>query len=96
MTGDLSLHGVTKPVTLELQKLGEGPGPGGAFRTGFNCQAKLKRSDFGMTNMIPSIGDEVAITISFEGVRKEAAGAPTAGPAAATGALPTAPSTVVR
>ncbi|HEX6964063.1 MAG TPA: YceI family protein [Lacipirellula sp.] len=95
VTGDLTMHGVTKPVTLELQKLGEGPGPGGGFRTGFNCQAKLKRSDFGMTNMIPSVGDEVAITISFEGVRKDGGPAP-AGPAAATGALPTTPATILR
>jgi polyisoprenoid-binding protein YceI len=92
VTGDLTMHGQTRPVTLELQKLGEGPGPGGGFRTGFNCQTKLKRSDYGMTGMVPNIGDEVAITISFEGVRKDAAGA---GPAAATGSRP-ASGTIVR
>jgi polyisoprenoid-binding protein YceI len=97
VTGDLTMHGVTKPVTLELQKLGEGPGPTGKdFRTGFNCQTKLKRSDFGMANMVGPIGDEVAVTISFEGVRKDAAAAPAAAPApapAATSARP-APSVV--
>jgi polyisoprenoid-binding protein YceI len=94
VTGDLTLHGVTKPVTLELQKLGEGPGPGGNdFRTGFSGTAKLKRSDFGMTNMVGPVGDEVAITISIEGIRKDAA----AGAApAATGARPKAAGTVVR
>jgi polyisoprenoid-binding protein YceI len=91
VTGDMTMHGQTKPVTVELQKLGEGPGPGGNdFRTGFNCQTKLKRSDFGMTTMVGPVGDEVAITISFEGVRKDAAAAP-----AATGARPK-PDTVVR
>jgi polyisoprenoid-binding protein YceI len=94
VTGDLTMHGQTKPVTLELQKLGEGPGPGGGFRTGFNCQTKLKRSEFGMTGMAPHIGDEVAITISFEGVRKEA-GAAGAAPAAATSSRPAA-GTIVR
>lgn len=95
VTGDLTMHGVTKPVTLELQKLGEGPGPGGNdFRTGFSGQAKLKRSDFGMTNMVGPVGDEVAITISIEGIRKDAA-APAATPAA-TGARPAAAGTVVR
>jgi polyisoprenoid-binding protein YceI len=95
VTGDLTMHGQTKPVTLELQKLGEGPGPrGNDFRTGFNCQTKLKRSEFGMTGMVPHIGDEVAITISFEGVRKDA-GAGGAAPAAATSARP-AGGTVVR
>ena len=94
VAGDLTLHGVTKPVTLELQKLGEGPGPGGNdFRTGFSGTAKLKRSDFGMTNMVGPVGDEVAITISIEGIRKDAA----AGAApAATGARPKAAGTVVR
>jgi polyisoprenoid-binding protein YceI len=101
VTGDLTMHGVTKPVTLELQKLGEGPGPGGNdFRTGFSGTAKLKRSDFGMTNMVGPVGDEVAVTISIEGIRKDAAAAPGAAPAgaapAATGARPAAAGTVVR
>jgi polyisoprenoid-binding protein YceI len=96
VTGDLTLHGVTKPVTLELQKLGEGPGPGGNdFRTGFSGTAKLKRSDFGMTNMLGGVGDEVAVTISIEGIRKAAAAAPSAAPAT-TGARPTTTGTVVR
>jgi len=96
VTGDLTMHGVTKPVTLELQKLGEGPGPTGQdFRTGFSGTAKIKRSDFGMTNMVGPVGDEVAITISIEGIRKNAAAAAGAAPAA-TGARPDAAGTVVR
>jgi polyisoprenoid-binding protein YceI len=71
VSGELTMHGETKPVTLNLQKLGEGPGPTGQdFRTGFNCQTKLNRSEWGMTKGIPDIGDEVAVTISFEGIRK--------------------------
>jgi polyisoprenoid-binding protein YceI len=71
VSGELTMHGVTKPVTLQLQKLGEGPGPTGqGFHTGFNCQTKLNRSEWGMTKMVPHIGDEVAVTISLEGSRK--------------------------
>lgn len=70
ITGNLSIHGVTREVTLPVQKLGEGPGMGGEVRSGFLCQSTLKRSEFGMTNMIPGVGDEVAITVSFEGVRQ--------------------------
>lgn len=74
VTGDMTMHGVKKEVTLRLVKLGEGPGPGGrGYRSGFLCDAHLLRSDFGMTGGIPDIGDEVAITISFEGVRQDAA-----------------------
>ena len=72
VTGDLTIHGVTRQVTLPLQKLGEGNGPGGKFRTGFHCETSFNRSDFGMTNMIQMIGDEVAITVSFEGIRQNA------------------------
>ena len=57
-----------------MKKLGEGPGPYGKYRCGFFCQTTINRSDFGMTNMIPNIGDQVAVTISFEGLREGAAG----------------------
>ncbi len=71
VTGDLKMHGVTKSVTLELKKIGEGQGPGPmGYRSGFLCATKLNRSDFGMNKMLDMVGDEVAITISFEGVRQ--------------------------
>lgn len=72
VTGNFTMHGVTKQITLPFKKLGEGTGPYGKYRSGFFCSTTLKRSDFGMTNMIPKIGDEVAITISFEGIRQGA------------------------
>jgi len=72
ITGDLTIHGVTRKVTLPAQKLGEGKGMGNEFRSGFLCQTSINRSEFGMTNMAPMIGDEVAVTVSFEGVRQEA------------------------
>ncbi len=74
VVGNLTIHGVTKQVTLPMKKLGEGLGPYGKYRCGFYCQTTINRSEFGMTNMIPKIGDQVAITISFEGTREGAAG----------------------
>lgn len=65
--GDLTMHGVTRPVTLPLRLLKVGPGMDGKKHSGFLCETRLLRSEFGMTNMIPAIGDDVAITISFEG-----------------------------
>jgi polyisoprenoid-binding protein YceI len=73
VTGNLAIHGVTREVTLPLKLLKEGPGMGSEVRSGFFCESTLKRSEFGMTNMIPGVGDEVAITVSFEGVRQDAA-----------------------
>lgn len=82
VTGDLTMHGETRPVTLVLKKLGEGPGPtGNDFRTGFDTQTTLKRSEFGMTKMVGPIGDDVEIMISFEGVRKEGAATSSTTPA---------------
>lgn len=68
LNGNVTMHGETKPVTIPLQLLGEGPGPGGDPRIGFICKFVLKRSDFGMTNMVGAIGDEVSVMMSFEGV----------------------------
>ena len=72
VVGNLTLHGQTKQVTIPLKKMGEGSGPMGNYRSGFFCQTTIKRSDFGMTNMLPAVGDQVAITISFEGIRQAA------------------------
>ena len=72
VTGILSLHGVKKEETLDFKLLGEGDGPFGNYRSGFLCEARILRSKYGMTNMLDNIGDEVALTISFEGIRKAA------------------------
>jgi polyisoprenoid-binding protein YceI len=69
LTGNLTIHGVTRQVTIPLRMLGEGVGPYGDQRTGFLCQIEVKRSDFGMTNLLEKnlVGDAVGITVSFEG-----------------------------
>lgn len=67
VTGELTIHGVTRKVTLPLRLLKVGPGPDGKQRSGFIAEMQLFRSEFGMTNMVPHIGDDVAVTISFEG-----------------------------
>jgi polyisoprenoid-binding protein YceI len=66
-SGDLTLHGVTKPLTLKVEKVGTGKGPGGPV-TGFETTFTIKRSDFGLgaTFKPPMLGDEVTITASVE------------------------------
>ena len=78
VTGDLTLHGVKRQVTVPLRLLAEGKGPYGDSRNGFLCQTELKRSDYDMTNLLENnlVGDAVSITISFEGVKQEAAATP--------------------
>jgi polyisoprenoid-binding protein YceI len=69
VTGNLTIHGVTKQVTLPLRMLGEGTGPYGDQRSGFICQREIKRTDFGMNNLLKDnlVGDAIGITVSFEG-----------------------------
>jgi polyisoprenoid-binding protein YceI len=70
VTGDFSLHGVTKPITVDFKKVGEGKGMQGEMRIGGGTEFTVKRSDYGMTFMQNGIGDEVTIILSLEGVKK--------------------------
>jgi len=69
MIGDLTLHGVSKSVTLDL----DGPaapqkGPGGKIVSGFSATGLIKRSDFGFGPKFapPALGDDVKFTIDIE------------------------------
>lgn len=69
VTGNLTLLGVTKPVTLDATFTGAGTNPMTKKATvGFHGTTTLKRSDFGMTKFVPFVSDEVkiAISIAFE------------------------------
>jgi polyisoprenoid-binding protein YceI len=70
VTGDLSLHGVTKPVTFTLTGGKTAEFPKGTPRTGYTTKFMIKRSDYGMDKSLPAVGDEVEIEVSFEGVKK--------------------------
>ena len=73
VTGDLTLHGETKPVTFELKGGKMTEFPKGVQRTGFTTQFHVKRSDFGVATKVgPSmLGEDVWVTISFEGTKKK-------------------------
>jgi polyisoprenoid-binding protein YceI len=70
VTGDLALHGVTRPLTVKVQQTGSGKDPWGGFRIGFEATFTIRRSDFGMNFMREGVGDEVRIMLSIEGIRK--------------------------
>ena len=80
--GDLTLHGVTKPVSLQVDELtGEAKDPWGKTRFGASAKTKLKRSDFGLTYNAAletggvMVGDEVKLDFELEFVKAEAAAA---------------------
>lgn len=68
VTGDLTVHGVTKPVVLNATLNNVGPHPmTGAQSIGFNASGTLKRSDFGLGAYVPKVSDEIQLTITTEG-----------------------------
>jgi polyisoprenoid-binding protein YceI len=70
VTGDLTLHGVTKSVTIPLKVNGPGEFPPGTQRVGFSGQFTIKRTDYGMTTMVGPVGDEVTLVINVEATKK--------------------------
>lgn len=69
-TGELMLHGVTKPLTLEIKKGSEAKGMEGEIRAGGETRFTIKRSDFGMNFMQGPVGDEINIIVSLEGIKE--------------------------
>ena len=76
LSGNLTLHGVTKPVTMDYQILGVGKDPWGGTRLGIKATTRLNRSDFGISKYVPNgpVGNEVSITLLIEGIRIDADG----------------------
>ena len=71
LTGDLTMHGVTKPVTLDVQFNGYGSGfPVSGPRMGFSGSGKVKRSEFGVNGGRPFAGDVVDLLFEVEFVKK--------------------------
>ena len=64
ITGDLTLHGVTKPITLTAHFVGAGTNPlSKKYTVGFDATGTVKRSEFGVTKYVPLIGDEVELSL---------------------------------
>ena len=76
LIGDLSIHGVTREVSLQVTSEGRGKDPWGGERAGFSAHTRIKRSEFGLTwNQALEtggfvVGDEVKITIDVELVKQ--------------------------
>ncbi|MDC9588217.1 YceI family protein [Xenorhabdus sp. XENO-10] len=72
IVGDLTLNGVTKPVTLNAKLVGEGKDPWGGYRAGFEANGKIKLKDFKIKSDLGPKSQEVELIISVEGVREKA------------------------
>nr|WP_087573501.1 YceI family protein [Sphingomonas sp. CDS-1] len=73
IAGDLTLHGVTKPIVLKAKFNAAGPNPmSKAYTVGFEVSGDIKRSDFGVSSYVPMIGDDVHLIISAAFEKKAA------------------------
>jgi len=76
LTGDLTIHGVTRPITLDVTSEGRGKDPWGGERAGFSATGKIKRSEFGLTwNQVLeaggfAVGDDIKISLDVELVKQ--------------------------
>jgi polyisoprenoid-binding protein YceI len=75
--GELTLHGVTRPVPLTVEAHGVGVAPWGNQRAGFSATAQISRRDFGIDITVPMdgggvlVGDKVSISLEIEAVRQQ-------------------------
>jgi polyisoprenoid-binding protein YceI len=71
VVGNLTLHGVTRFVTVKAIKTGNIEIPGGEVRTGFETTFTVLRSDYGMKYMLGGVGNKVELMVSVEGIRNK-------------------------
>ncbi len=77
VTGDLSIKGVTKPVTLDVEVLGTETDPWGGTRAGFEGTTTISRKEWGVDFNVPMdggrllVGDKIDITISAQAVLQQ-------------------------
>ena len=70
ITGNLTLHGVTKPVEIAAERVGGGDDPWGGFRQGFTGTTRIPLKDFGINFDLGPASQEVELTLNIEGVRQ--------------------------
>ena len=70
IVGDLTLNGVTRSVTIEVEKVGEGKDPWGVYRAGFSGETEIKLKDFNVKMDLGPASQTVKLELEVEGVKK--------------------------
>jgi len=68
--GDLTLNGVTKSVTIDVEKVGEGKDPWGSYRAGFEGETEIKLKDFNIKMDLGPASQVVKLQLNVEGIKK--------------------------
>jgi polyisoprenoid-binding protein YceI len=66
VTGDLTIHGITKPVTLDVTLNQKGPNMMKKLTAGFTAKGTINRSDFGISTYVPAVSDQIDLYIEAE------------------------------
>jgi polyisoprenoid-binding protein YceI len=70
ITGNLTLHGVTKEVIIDAERIGGGKDPWGGYRDGFTGTTKITLADFGILRELGPASKDVELTLNVEGIRQ--------------------------
>jgi polyisoprenoid-binding protein YceI len=70
ITGELSMHGKSKPLTVTFERMGTAKNPRGETVTGGTTSFTIKRSEFGVDYLVGPVGDEVELMISVEAIKQ--------------------------
>lgn len=68
--GDLTLNGVTKSITIEVDKVGEGKDPWGGYRAGFEGETEINMKDFNIKMDLGPASQTVKLELHVEGIKK--------------------------
>ena len=71
LEGELTLHGVSKPIAIAVEKIGEGDDPWGGYRAGFFGTTTLTRKDFDMGYDLGPKSETMEMMLGIEGVRRK-------------------------
>jgi len=69
LTGNLTLRGVTKPIDIAVELVGEGKDPWGGYRVGFEGKTTFKMKDFGINRDLGPASTEVEMMLTVEGIK---------------------------
>lgn len=70
LVGDLTLHGVTKSITIDAEKVGAGTDPWGGYRVGFAGETEFKLKDFGIDYNLGPASETVYMDLHIEGIKQ--------------------------